>query len=43
MCLDLSAELTGVDGVPAPGAEVLDEDPAIDTAGGGAERLAVIP
>ena len=43
VCLDLGAELTGVDGVPAPGAVVLDEDPAIDTAGGGAERLAVIP
>jgi hypothetical protein len=43
MCLDLDCELAGVDGVPAPRAVVLDEDPAVDTAGGGAERLAVIP
>jgi hypothetical protein len=43
MCLDVCRELTGVDGVPAPRAVVLDEDPAVDAAGGGAERLAVFP
>src|SRR5262245_17216163 len=43
MRLDVCRELAGVDGIPAPRAVVLDEDPAVDAAGGGAERLAVIP